>query len=340
MRNNGCLLSKSIGLSRVGTRRGIDLERSRILVQAAIRPPARWKIPAPPLARFIVIGLLLFGTRSLSAQFPPSAGVSMTSDQTRQSVQWLAHELMMQVPPCIDGDDDWGETKKVWAGVKVHRDGWELKTHRRWRELRHGRWLRYEIELSEQNTAPASAGSDSTAASVTVSDGNVATLLQPYAASDVVTIHSVTAVTSDAGLQSWRADATVATPARFAVRVERWNLGMKWYSIEISGKMNVSMRSTLTMGMSADFAEVPPAVELNVNVEKASLSVDRFEVERISKLGGDAAEEIGDLAENTIGKVWIRKENTRLVDRLNDAIADNRDSLRWSMADWLVQLAP
>jgi hypothetical protein len=50
------------------------------------------------------------------------------------------------------------------------------------------------------------------------------------------------------------------------------------------------------------------------------------------------AEELGDLAENTIGKVWVRKENARLARRLNESIRKNRDDLRWSMASWFGQL--
>lgn len=261
------------------------------------------------------LGLFVMSGSPLQAQTAQTSGVLMTPDQTRQSVQWLADQLMQHVPSRIEGDDGWNDTKKVWAGVKVHREGWELKTNRRWRELRHGRWVRYAIEFPPH------------------------TLPHPRESTDIK-IHSVTAITSDDGLQSWLANVSATTPARFSIRVERWNLGTKWYSIEINGKMNLAMHAALTMGMSADFSDVPPAIELDVAVTEASLIVSGFEVESISKLGGDAAEEVGDLAEHTIGKVWIRRENARLVNRLNKAITDNQDSLRWSAGDWLAQLTP
>ncbi|MFG0287446.1 MAG: hypothetical protein ACF8CQ_04690 [Rhodopirellula sp. JB044] len=266
------------------------------------------------------------GSPNVMSGAVPTGGVSMTSEQTRQSVQWLADQLMMHVPRRIEGDDDWGNTKRVWAGVKMRRDGWELKTHRRWKELRHGRWVRYEIRLPR--------------ATVPVSDVGTAlgSVAQTSRSADTIQIHGVTPTTNQEGFHRWRVDASAFTPADFTVRVERWNLGAKWYSIEIVGDMQLQLRTELTMAMEADFAEVPPAMQLDVEIEKASLKVMRFEVDRISKLGGDAAEEIGDLAEKTIGKVWVRKENGRLVNRLNDAISDNRDSLRWSMAGWLGQL--
>lgn len=259
-----------------------------------------------------------------------AAGVSMTPEQTRQSVQWLSDQLMLHVPRKMDGDDNWGETKKMWAGVKLRRDGWELKTNRRWKELRHGRWVRYEIELPAR-----SVSTEKTAATI----GENFTPDHANRSPDRVEIHSVSSVSTPNGDRRWQIDASVSTPARFRVRLERWNLGGKWYSIEITGTMSLHLRTTLTMALQADFAEVPPAMQLDVAIEQASLTLSGFEVERISKLGGDVAEEIGDLAENTIAKIWIRKENARLARRFNEAIQDNRDSLRWSMADWLAQLA-
>lgn len=258
----------------------------------------------------------------------------MTPEQTRRSVQWLADQLMLHVPRTIEGDDDWGKTKKVWAGIKIHRDGWELKTKRRWRHLRHGRWVRYEILLPPPTVAlrPSRSLFNEFESDEPDRTGN--------SIADAIEIHQVTAVMTPAGARRWQVEVSVSTPAEFAVRVERWNLGGQWYSIEISGKMTLHLRTTLTMALQADFAEVPPAMQLDVEIENASLAVSRFEVERISKLGGDVAEEIGDLAEKTIGKIWLRKENARLTARLNKAIARNHDSLRWSMADWIAQLAP
>ncbi len=296
--------------------------------------PARSAAPMNIFSRSLVLGLITFGmTINVAAQSTVTAGVSMTPEQTRRSVQWLAEQLLLHVPRRIEGDDDWGDTKRVWAGVKVHREGWELKTNRRWRDLNHGRWIRYEIHLLPQATENALVSES------LVAIENVVANTAIVAPSGAVQIHSVSPVTSPDGVNAWRVDASLSTPANFSVRIERWNLGVQWFSVEISGKMSLSMRTELTMGMAADFAEVPPAMQLEVNIEKSSLAITRFEVERISKLGGDVAEEIGDVAENTLGKVWIRKENAKLSERLNKAISENRDSLRWSMADWLAQLA-
>lgn len=241
------------------------------------------------------------------SDLPQTASIS--PGQAQESFQWLAGQMVRHIPQTISGDDDWGNTKEVWAGVRVRRDGWKLKTNRRKKELRHGRWIRYQIELPD------------------VASGRESATPQPI---DSVEIQSVTP-----DLRAWRIDAVARAPADFSVRMERWNLGVQLYSIEIRGKMTVSMRTVLTLSIRPDWSEVLPAMQLDANVEQATLAIERFEVDRISKIGGDVAEEIGDLAEHTIGKIWIRKENSRLVARLNRTIGENQADMRWSMIDWI-----
>ncbi|KLU04706.1 hypothetical protein RISK_003328 [Rhodopirellula islandica] len=304
---------------------------------------------------------------SIAAALPPATSFAMTPDQARQSVQWLADQLLQHVPDHFDGDDDWGNTKSVWAGVKVRREGWKLKTNRRRRDVRHGRWVRYDISLPELaelqrpiSTAepalhppsgraehdlrsPADTGLFSALAwpSTLPLDpaGMLAdsTLAQVPLAQSPLTIRSVVPSTTPAGNPGWLVDAVVRTPAKFHTRLERWNLGLQAFSISVDGTMEVNLECQFVIGMSADYSEVPPAIQLDVHVAKANVRMDRFNVERISKLGGDAAEELGNLAEDTLIRLWLKKENARLADRLNDAIAKHQSDLRWSMMQWLGQ---
>ena len=235
----------------------------------------------------------------------------MSVEQSRQTIQWLADRLMTHIPPTIDGDSHWGDTKSVWAGVKIRRDGLKLSTKRRRRELRHGRWIRYQIQLpvANQTGKPRSAVP--------------------------ATIHSLTPViATDGSVGRWGVDSTIKTPAKFDVRVERWNLGVQWFSVQITGDMTLELDTKTRIGAQPDYSEVPPAIALVADVDNATLRVPYFEVNRISKLGGDVAEELGDLAEETILKLWLKSENKKLADKLNRAIEKNRDDMRWSMMDW------
>ena len=217
-------------------------------------------------------------------------------------MQWLADVGRRYVPASFSGDDDWGNTKRVWAGVHIKRDGWELRTHRKYKEVRHGRWTRYELKLPADFVA------------------------QPNPI-------QVTAV-EPAPDGRWRIATTVTAPLDFEIRMEQWNLGVQWYSISVQGDLRVRLESVVTVGLEADYREVPPAIELRPHVETAQLTLEHFEVERISKIGGDVAEETGELIEKVLREKWLDRENQRLSTRLNEAIEKRRDKLRFSLSDW------
>lgn len=322
----------------------VALAESAVVPSGSIGCLARCSGQAPPTA----------------PQILPATSVEMTPDQARQSVQWLADQLLTHVPDRFDGDDDWGNTKSLWAGVKVRREGWKLKTNRRRKEVRHGRWVRYDVTLPalskseiatpKMDPADVATGSDGQSRAVSAA-GSLSGFAWPSAlpisasstrsdsplALSPLTIRSVVPSTTPAGNPGWLVDAVVRTPARFHIRLERWNLGVQAFSLSVDGTMDVNLECQFVMGMSADYSEVPPAIQLDVNVEHAKMRMDRFNVERISKLGGDAAEELGNLAEDTLIRLWLKKENTRLADRLNEAIAKHQSDLRWSMMQWLGQ---
>jgi hypothetical protein len=226
-------------------------------------------------------------------------------DQAHKAIEWLVNLAADQLPRAYDGENDWGDTKKVWAGVSVHRDGWELKTHRRFKELRHGRWFKYHLEL------PTS----------------INTL------SEQIKVQQVTPLQDG----SWLVALEVASPLTFDCRIERWNLGIQSYSVNVTGNMRVRMKCTARISTYADYREIPPAMVVAPKIEAASLSLDHFEVERISKIGGDVAEELGDIVERVIRNHWLDKENDRLASRLNKSIEKKQDRLRFSMADWLTK---
>lgn len=263
-----------------------------------------------------------------------SAGVSMTGEQSRQAIQWLADQLMRHVPSKFDGDSHWGETKRVWAGFKFSREGAKISTHRRHRELRHGRWVKYEITLPEA----VKASQKRPAVSLFGPVGDAGPPLQIDSVTPVR--HAIPSVTQGGeSIAGWAVNSRLRTPAKFAVRVQRYNLDVQWYSIEITGQMELELATRSMIAITADYSEIPPAIQLRANVDAAELIVHQFEVDRISKVGGDVAEELGELAEDTILKLWLRKENEKLDDRLNRAIAKNEGDLRWSMMDWLQTLS-
>ena len=240
---------------------------------------------------------------------------AISEAQARSSVQWLAEFAIKYAPRTYDGDKDWGDTKEVWSGLKVRREGLQLRTKRRKKEVNHGHWIKYELKLPE---------------------------LEPNKPDAVVAkIHRVTKAgdlrTGESQHQSnthWQIESSVETPMDFTARIERWNLGVKWYSISVKGKMKVRLDSTTSLAFLADYSEVPPALIIDPEIQKAELHLREFEVDRVSKIGGDAAEQWGELMEKVVRNVFLKRQNEKLTSKLNKSIAKHKDDLRLSMSDW------
>ncbi|TWU45399.1 hypothetical protein Q31b_05710 [Novipirellula aureliae] len=230
------------------------------------------------------------------------SGHEISEQQARESVQWLATTAMKYIPSVFKGDKDWGDTRRVWAGVKTRLDGFKLKTHRRYRELDHGRWIQYEIVLPK-GSSPKSL---------------------------FTTVHRVTR-TEDAQTKDtrWRIDATTETPMHFTARVQRWNYGVKLYSVTVSGKMRVRLNLVSTIGFHVDYLQIPPVLVVDPNIENAKLKLVSFEVDRVSHVGGDMAEAWGEVMQEVIVERFVEKQNDNIVTKLNKAIDKHRDDLRF-----------
>lgn len=308
-----CLLRSRLPLSR-------RLTRSR---WRATSPRPRW------LYRPVLVGwLVLLGVARASGGPPielmpagPSPANSLsttpleiTQEQARDSIQWLASLALRKAPRTYTGDKDWGEQKKIWAGIRVKRDGLKLKTHRRFRHLDHGRWIRYEVVLPESQEA-----------------AHGASVL-------VVTVHrAAEQIDVEDDNRRWLIDSSVTAPMQFTVQVQRWNLGVKLFSVTVKGTLRVRLDSQLSVGFLTDLTEIPPALVIDPRVTQARLELEHFEVDRVSRIGGDFAEEWGELLEDLWRDRFLDKQNEKIVARLNRAIDKERDDLRLSTQAWLTE---
>jgi hypothetical protein len=261
----------------------------------------------PP--RATVVG----GLNAAARPVPASTAPGLTPDQARAAVQWLADLALRSSPKTFDGDKDWGQQKKLWAGVKIRREGLKLKTHRRFREVNQGRWIRYEATLTETAAGPLA----------------------------IAKVHSAV-LRSDpiSGQPRWQIDSSITAPMTFTAQIQRWNLGVKLFSVTIRGEFTVRLDSTASVDFVTDYSVLPPALVFDPRVDQANLVLEHFEVDRVSKIGGDVAEEWGELLEDVIRDRFLKKQNEQLVDKLNRAIDKERDDLRVSTLQWLGEAPP
>ena len=155
--------------------------------------------------------------------------LNITNEQAKESIQWLATKASKHLPRTISGAKNWGDTKRVWAGVKMRIDGFKLRTNRRFRELEQGRWIKYDIAFPE--IPPA------------------------------IKITEVSQISDESTeQQSWVITSAIASPLEFTARVQRWNLGVKLFSMTVSGKARIRLNATLSVGFHANYGEIPPGL--------------------------------------------------------------------------------
>ncbi len=223
--------------------------------------------------------------------------------EAKAMVQWAVYLIQANLPPRYDGKKHWGDTKRLYTGIDIDNDGLKLKTHRRYRDVRHGKWLKYTIDLKDPN--------DPKYLNIEVAKAEL---------------------TSDGRL---RMELQIDTKVDLDARQERWNYGLQLYSISTQATAKLRMALTASIGFKFDYTRIPPDVLFDPVVEKAGIEIVDLEVDRISKLGSDIAEEIGDVAERVLRDEYLPKQRDKLVDKLNRQIDRRRDKLRISASDWL-----
>lgn len=235
-----------------------------------------------------------------------------TDEEARATVQSLVDLAIGMLPHHFEGDQDWEETKKLWAGVRLRRDGLRISTKRRWREVRHGRQTRYRVSFP---------GSESSRPPVTAH------------------VRSVEHLAGDGDRRSgWSIQTDLTTPLDFSARVERWNLGVQIFSVEISGHMKIRLTLDGRLSSYPDYTVLPPAIVIDPVVESATLHLDELHVDRVSKIGGEVAETWGEIAEKVVNEVLMDDINGKLHAKLNKAIDKKRDRLRFSASEWVTEL--
>ena len=244
----------------------------------------------------------LFSRMSRSAGFGiPGAGVD----------SMVGSSGIGKMPRTLDGDKDWGDTKRLWAGVQIRRDGFKLKTHRRFREVEHGRWVKYEVTL-------------------------------PDAAAPAMRPPSRFMGSCGRSTQYRRNSVGRSILDRCSDEVHRQNPalepGRQAFQHDDYGRDASSIwSSTASVGFFSDYGRSRLRLVIDPRIDQAQLVLERFEVNRVSHIGGDVAEQWGELMEEILVDRFVKKQNDRLVGKLNRSIEKERDDLRLSMAEWFAK---
>ena len=279
--------------------------------QLRLNPPANPNAPLPEfgsdeefLEGNVLVSVLESGTL---APVAPLSGRSENVDAQSDSYvvspelnQVLTNIALSNMPHQYTSDKKWGNQEKRWDGISFRRDrpGSRLETKRRYKMVNHGTWRKYSAQLVDPKQQFSVELSD-------VKRGD------------------------NGQTRFW---LNVGADLNLDARQSKWVKGVQLYSFSAEGFAKVRLRVQCDLDIGIDFAKFPPDLILQPVVHDAKIEVEEFRLNRVSKAGGEIAQQIARRARRELDEKIAEKER-KLVKKLNEEIDENRDELRISTAD-------
>jgi hypothetical protein len=206
--------------------------------------------------------------------------------------------LLATLPREYANTKKWNKTKPRWDGLHVSLDGLQIKTKRRWKEVNHGTWTRYNATLidPEHQLAIRSENLRQTI------DGRVAF------------------------------DLTVDAKLFLTGRLSEWRMGVQLYSLSAEADATVRLTMTCEAGLKFDSAKFPPDVAIAPKVTSAQLDLLVFNLHSISDADGPLVRKLGDGLHDVLQEE-LDERRTKLVEKINRAIDKHSGKLRLSVHD-------
>ena len=265
----------------------------------------RFAINSTCLLCFTVAGCLLIAepvqaqVPALSIPAPPIApDATQPFDADHKLNQLITRLVLKEMPHQYERNKGWGAQDERWDGIKWDHDGWEIRTHRRKKLVNHGMWRKYSASLAD-----------------------------PEHQFDVTVTNIHQTANDRLGFQ-----INFMTRLNLFARQAEWVKGVQLYSLSATGHATVRLTVDIEMEIALDPTRLPPDVIFQPRATSADLIVDEFRIDRISKLGGEFAIQVTNLARKELDDEIAEKE-VELVTKINKAIDKNADDLRVSLAD-------
>jgi hypothetical protein len=126
-------------------------------------------------------------------------------------------------------------------------------------------------------------------------------------------------------------DVELTLPLRVVARQAEWRRGVQLYSVHADAEMLVRVELACVAALVVDTVAFPPAVVLKPEVTSASARLSDFRLIRVSKLGGEAAAELGRAARGRIER-RIAAKDEKLTKKINEQLVKREGALRLSWA--------
>lgn len=226
-----------------------------------------------------------------------------TSIDAEEKINRLITRLALDaMPHTYTNDKKWGLQDRRWDGIELRRDEGRLETKRKWKMVNHGTWKKYSASLINPEEE------------FTVQVKNFHQAASTHLAFD---IHFTSRL-------------------KFDARQSKWAKGVQLYSVSAEGHGKVRLVVSCELDIDLDLTRFPPDLVLTPQVMSANLEVDEFRIDRVSKLGGEFAQQVTRAARKVLDDE-IHEKELELVQKINRKLVENQDDFRLSSADALKQ---
>ncbi len=219
---------------------------------------------------------------------------------TSEAQAFLRALVLIVLPDDFENDKKWGEQKRVQSGLSVRLEDGRVRTHRKWKDVNHGRWQWHRIRLVDPEDR------------LRLAIENVSRRADGTYDFDVDCI------------------ARLQTEARW----QDWRLGIPVLRVSADAVADIRLIARCEMKLTFDHSSFPPAVQLEPSVRRADLRLGRFEVRRISHVKGRIADQFSASIRQVL-KSELARRREQIPRKINKQLAKKQDSLRVSLGEWL-----
>jgi hypothetical protein len=210
----------------------------------------------------------------------------------------VTHLVREQLPHEYEKKKNWDQTKEIFDGWRVSRDGLRVSTKRKTRAVNHGTWTMYRIRLTRPGEFSIR-------------------------------------ITNLRRLADGRAgfDAEISAPLEVFGRLSQWNLGVQLVSLSADCDARAKLTASLAVRLKLDSSgKLVPDVLIEPEIVSARLELDDFRLRRLSQAHGPLVKLMGKEAREVI-EDELAERNGELAAKLNRQIAKKQDKLRLSLSD-------
>ena len=230
--------------------------------------------------------------------------VENTSGPVAALNEVLEDLLLESLPEKYEETPGWGDTRRVTSGLKFDTNDGRLSIEKRRKHVNHGLWKHYKVWFDRPGK------------------------------------HLKVRIKSLRRIDGGRFAFDVLIRARLSgsARHSQWERGVQIYNVSAEGTADIELRLQCEVGLRVVPEGYFLALALEPEVKGLDIDLRNFDLNRVSKLGGNFAHELGEGLKHTVERK-ISKREGRFLDKLNASIAKRRDRLVLSPAD-LGELMP